>query len=61
MGKKEEKRMSRKVNIKRPCTISESIIQSCIEVSKMRSGALPERSLDELFRKMEKWIEEERR
>lgn len=53
--------MSRKVNQKRYCTVTESIIQSCIEVKAMREGRMPKRSLDELFRKMEKWIEEERR
>ena len=43
----------------RPCTISESIIQSCKEVKSMREGKTPKHSLDELFSNVEKWVTEE--
>lgn len=58
--KEEDKTMSTTVNAKRPCTISESIIQSCKEVKGMREGLIPERSLEELFDNIEKWGREER-
>lgn len=60
MQKKEEKRMSRNVKTKKPCTISESLAEAFMEVKGMREGTIPERSLDELFRKIEKWSREER-
>lgn len=37
--------MSIAENSKRPCTISESIMQSCKEVKSMREGKTPKRSL----------------
>ena len=61
MCKKEEDReMSTKINAKRPCSVSESIVQSCKEVKGMREGMLPERSLHELFDNIERWSREER-
>lgn len=43
----------------RPCTISESIMQSCKEVKSMREGRSPKRSLNDLFANIEKWCKEE--
>lgn len=43
----------------RPCTISESIMQSCKEIKSMREGRIPKRSLSELFENIEKWSKEE--
>lgn len=56
---KEEQVMSAVVNLERPCTISESIMQSCKEVKNMREGRIPKRSLNELFANIEKWSKEE--
>lgn len=58
---KEEQVMSAIVNLERPCTISESIMQSCKEVKNMREGRIPKRSLNELFANIEKWSKEEER
>lgn len=58
---KEEKTMSVVANLERPCTISESIIQSCKEVKDMREGRTPKRSLNDLFANIEKWNKEEER
>ena len=44
----------------RPCTISESIIQSCKEMKSMRKGRMPKRSLSELFENIERWSKEEK-
>ncbi|MBD5521008.1 MAG: hypothetical protein HDR03_07235 [Lachnospiraceae bacterium] len=57
--KKEKHTMSATMNQARPCTISESIIQSCKEVKSMREGRTPKRSLNELFANIEKWSKEE--
>lgn len=51
--------MSITVNLERPCTISESIMQSCKEVKNMREGKAPKRSLNDLFANIEKWSKEE--
>jgi hypothetical protein len=51
--------MNRTINQTRPCTISESIIQSCKEVKDMREGRTPKRSLSEMFENIEKWSKEE--
>lgn len=51
--------MSIAENSKRPCTISESIMQSCKEVKSMREGKIPKRSLNDLFANIEKWSKEE--
>ncbi|MCM1200973.1 MAG: hypothetical protein NC312_07060 [Bacteroides fragilis] len=56
---KEEQTMDAAVNMDRPCTISESIIQSCKEVKSMREGRIPKRSLNDLFANIEKWSKEE--
>lgn len=56
---KEEQAMSTAVNQARPCTISESIIESCKEVKNMRESRTPKRSLNELFANIEKWSKEE--
>ena len=61
MCEKEGKEMRTTVNAKRPCSVSESIIQSCKEVKGMREGMIPERSLKELFDNIERWSEEKRR
>lgn len=59
--KEEDTEMSKKIKTKRPCSVSESIIQSCKEVKGMREGVIPERSLRELFDNIEEWSREERR
>ena len=56
---KEEQVMSVVANLERPCTISESIMQSCKEVKDMREGRIPKRSLNDLFANIEKWNKEE--
>ena len=56
---KEEKTMSVAANLERPFTISESIMQSCKEVTNMREGRTPKRSLNDLFANIEKWSKEE--
>lgn len=48
------------MNQTRPCTISESIMQSCIEVKNMREGKALKRSLSELFANIEKWSNQEK-
>ena len=58
-AKKGDQKMDATMNQTRPCTISESIMQSCIEVKKMREGKEPKRSLSELFANIEKWSKEE--
>ena len=56
----EEEQVMRVVaNSERPCTISESIMQSCKEVKNMREGKTPKRSLNDLFANIEKWSKEE--
>ena len=52
---KEEQTMSVIANLERPCTISESIMQSCKEVKNMREGKMTKRSLNDLFANIEKW------
>ena len=56
---KEEQTMSVVANLDRPCTISESIMQSCKEVKDMREGRTPKRSLNDLFANIEEWNKEE--
>ena len=51
--------MSVATNLERPCTISESIMQSCKEVKNMREGRMPKRFLNDLFTNIEKWSKEE--
>ena len=46
--KKENEHMQ-SVTASRPCTITDSITQSCQEIRKMRDGKIPEKSLDQLF------------
>ena len=52
--KKENEHMQ-SVTASRPCTITDSITQSCQEVRKMREGKIPEKSLDQLFSDIEQW------
>lgn len=59
VAEKGKQGMSATVNLERPCTISESIMQSCKEVKNMREGKIPKRSLDDLFANIEKWSKEE--
>ncbi|MCM1184535.1 MAG: hypothetical protein NC337_14285 [Roseburia sp.] len=56
---KEEQGMGAVTNLERPCTISESIMQSCKEVKSMHEGRTPKRSLNDLFANIEKWSKEE--
>lgn len=51
--------MNAPTNQARPCTIAESIMQSCKEVKNMREGKASKRSLSELFANIEKWSKEE--
>lgn len=46
-------------NQSRPCTISESVLQSCKEVKLMREGKVPKLSLGSLFSDIQEWSEEE--
>lgn len=57
---KEARVMGMTMEQTRPCTISESIIQSCKEMKSMREGRMPKRSLSELFENIEKWSKEEK-
>lgn len=56
---KEDDTMNATTDIARPCTISESIIQSCNEVNMMREGIVPKHSLNELFSSIKEWSQEE--
>lgn len=56
----EEQAMNAEINQTRPCTISESIIQSCKEIKSMREGKTPKRSLEDLFANIDKWSKEEK-
>ncbi len=55
--KKENEHMQ-SVPTSRPCTVADSIAQSCLEVRKMRDGKIPEKSLDQLFSDIEQWCKE---
>lgn len=44
--------MNATVNVQRPCSISESIKQSCQEVKLMREGKIPKRSWSDFQRRM---------
>ncbi len=57
---KEVQIMGMTIEQTRPCTISESIIQSCKEMKSMREGRTPKRSLSELFENIERWSKEEK-
>lgn len=46
------------MGIERPCSVRESIIQSCKEVKSMREGKSSLPSLEELFSNISKWKEE---
>lgn len=50
---KEESDMNATINIERPCTITESIIQSCKEVKLMREGTIPKRSWKDFRQQMQ--------
>ena len=56
---KEEQTMSVVANLERPCTISESIMQSCKEVKRIHERKTPKRFLNDLFANVEKWNKEE--
>ena len=43
----------------RYCSIEESLIESCKEVNLMRKGLKPKRTLDELWEKLERDLEDE--
>lgn len=59
LTKRKERTMNKVMEQARPCTISESIMQSCKEVKSMREGRSPKRSLNDLFANIEKWCKEE--
>ena len=44
--------MNATMNVERPCSISESIKQSCQEVKMMREGKIPKRSWQEFRQRM---------
>ena len=52
--------MNATVEVKRPCSVSESIEQACIEVKMMREGKAPKKSLDKLFADIAEWGKEGR-
>lgn len=56
---KEDDIMNTTSDITRPCTISESIMQSCKEVKMMREGKISKNSLEDLFSNIKKWSKEE--
>lgn len=51
--------MSAAAKMERPCTIVESIKQSCQEVKLMREGKIPKRSWKDFRQQMEDEIEED--
>ena len=57
--KKKEDTMSAMMKQTRPCTISESIIQSCKEVKMMREGKLRKKTWAELVEEMKSWDTED--
>ena len=52
-NERKESGMNTKVMLERPCTISESIKQSCLEVKLMREGKIPKSSWREFKQRME--------
>lgn len=57
--KKEESYMDAAMNIKRPCTILESIEKSCQEVKSMREGKIPKRSWNDFKKRMKEEMTED--
>ena len=55
---RKESEMNAKLMLERPCTISESIKQSCQEVKLMREGKIPKRSWREFKQRMEAEVTE---
>lgn len=51
--------MNAMMNATRPCTITESIINSCKEVKAMRDGQTPKRSWKTFAEETEKQLEED--
>lgn len=49
---KEESEMSATVSVERPCSVAESIKQSCQEVKLMREGKIPKRSWSDFQRRI---------
>lgn len=58
-NEKEADTMNVTISDQRPCTISESIIQSCKEVKKMREEQIPKKNLTKLFSDINDWAKEE--
>lgn len=58
-NREEEGMIKVTINQSRPCTISESVLQSCKEVKLMREGKVPKLSLGSLFSDIQEWSEEE--
>lgn len=53
-GKMEKEPMIENIESVRPCSISDSIMQSCKEVKEMRNGRMPKPSLDNLLSKIQR-------
>ena len=56
-NKKEESDMSIAIDTERPCSIAESVKQSCKEVKLMREGMVPKRSWDDFCKKTKREME----
>lgn len=56
----EDEQMNAIIDNARPCTITESIIQTCKEVKIMREGKLPKNDLQDLWDSIEKWKTEDK-
>jgi len=55
----EDKSMKTITNEDRPCTITESIIESCKQVKLMQEGKIPKKTLQDLWDSIEKWKAED--
>lgn len=51
--------MNTAIGRERPCSISESIVQSCKEAKMMWEGKMPKRNLGNLFSDIDRWVEGE--
>lgn len=45
--------------IERPCSVAESIIQSCKEVKLIREGKLPKKNINQLWDELDIYLESE--
>lgn len=46
-------------NVSRPCSVSESIVNSFREVALMRAGKAEKPALEELFKNIREWVKED--